>query len=335
MNAVKIKHFTGRKKQSGATLVVIIITMLVVAVVGIVLYSITDTSTMNQSVAQGAAKAFYLAESGIRIAASEYKAATAATKDATMIALHLKTFTMPDNVSTIEIEIYPYWLYATTADVTNSTSTTLYLHLPGGVPPIDDTGTTAITFPTSGLLKIEDARAGRPSAWVGDTTTTTVASYTNLTNANVGSFNAASGGTPVTFTLSSSFPDAANQIYAGDEFYIGNCSYTSTQPASQGGDLILALDPADTNDYTAKIFPPQQGTIFVVSAVTKAVSQYSYDLRDTTTPHTVRLTNIQPINGVLPLPDFPLSAVSGTVLTGTQIYVGKSVGFRSASTYGQ
>ncbi len=175
-----MKYIAGRRKQAGAALLIIIIAMLVIAVLGIALYALTFTATLNQVIAQRAAKAFYLAESGIRIAASEYKAAlhtSTTVADNKLANLHNQTFTMPDNVSTIQIQIYPYWLYAPAAIPVPTSSITLYL--PGAVPPIDDTGTTAITFPATGLLKIEDVRAGRPSAWVGDPTTTFV-SYTTV-----------------------------------------------------------------------------------------------------------------------------------------------------------
>jgi hypothetical protein len=307
MNQFIIKNITGRRKQKGVTLLIIIIGMLVVAVLGIALYALTYTATLNQVIAQRAARAFYLAESGIRIAASEYKAATAANKNAQMIALHQKIFTMPDTVSTIQIQVYPYWLYADAA-----TATTLYL--PGGAPPIDDTSTTPIIFPATGLLKIEDV--GRSPAWEGSN----MAVYSNATISP--SFDPAKG-TMVTFTFSTPFP---SPIIAGDEFYIGY-SYNSTDSeANPGGDLILNVD----DDNKATMFPPQKGTILV--AYSAAISQYSYDSRiitTTSTPHTVRFTNIQAITGA-PSPQWPL-----TIINGREIYVGKSVGFRSASEYGQ
>jgi hypothetical protein len=325
-NSIKIQYMTGRRKETGATLLIIIIAMIVVAVLGIAIYALFSTATLNQVVAQRAAKAFYLSESGIRIAAGEYRAAAAANNvNPTLCTLNNKTFTMPDNVSTIQIKVYPYWFYATAADATNSnsSSTTLYLHLPGAVPCIDDSD-TPVTFPSMGLLRIKDS--GRTTPWVGSIASTTFVNYTNV---NVGTLDATLG-TPVTFTLSADFP-APNQIIAGDELYIGNNSYTAALTApNQGGNLVLNLDSADNNDNTAKIFPPQRGTIFVVTS--SALSQYSYDTRiitATSSPHTVTLTNMQPIAGA-PAPQWPL-----TVSFGTQIYIGKSLGFRSTSTYGQ
>ena len=74
MKGFKNKNVNLIKSQNGATLVVIIITMVALAVIGIAIYSLTYTASLNQVVAQRAAKAFYIAESCVRVAASEYKA---------------------------------------------------------------------------------------------------------------------------------------------------------------------------------------------------------------------------------------------------------------------
>lgn len=306
---------TDRRKQVGATLLIIIIAMIVIAVLGIAMYALISTARLNQVVAQRAAKAFYLSESGIRIAASEYKNST--NKNNTLVNLHStvtapKEFILPDNVSKFKLEIYPYWFYAAAGAPTDATT----LYLPGGTPPIDDTSTTPITLPSTGLLKIDDlARSSSPQhPWGG-------ANYALYNSASISpSFDTAKG-TMVTFTFSKPFP---SPIITGDVFYIGN-SYTVIQtPSHFGGDLILALDSTDTNDNSAKIFPPKQGTIFVASA-----ALYLYDLRiitTTYTPHTVKLTNIQAITTGAPVPQ-PTSPA--------QIYVGKNIGFKSTSTYGE
>jgi type II secretory pathway pseudopilin PulG len=318
MNGFKINNFAGRKSPVGATLVIIILSMLVLIVIGVAIYALTSTAMLNQVAAQRAARAFYLAESGIRIVASEYHAAlntSTTVADNTLANLHNKEFILPDNVSKFALEIYPYWFRATSTNTYAANATPVILYLPGDVPPIDDTGTTPITFPANGLLRMN--KLGSPS-------TVAVAGYSAVTD--IGGFNATSGGTPVTFAFSTPFTIA---IGAGDEFYIGYIHFfdpPADAEATQGGDLIMNVD----DDNKAKLFPPQKGTIFVVNAT--AIDQYSYDSRiltTTSTPHTVRLTNMQPIAGA-PSPQWPL-----TIISGREIYVGKSVGFRSASEYGQ
>ena len=146
-----------------------------------------------------------------------------------------------------------------------------------------------------------------------------------FSNAVIGTFSAAAGGTPVTFTLSAPFSVA---IAVNDEFYIGY-NYTSTAAApNAGGNLILNISVSDTDEGTAKIFPPVNGSIFVDSG--GVISQYVYDERIISTsasPHTVTLTNMRAVPGA-PAPVWPV------VINNTPIYMGKSLGLRSTSTYG-
>ena len=317
MKKFKIKYITGRRKQTGSILLVIIISMIVFAVLAVAMYTLTSTATLNQVIAQRAARAFYVSESGVRIAAGEYKAAASTAKNSTLVNLQGTTtdgrnFTMPDN-STVQIKVYPYWLYAN-ADIASGTDT-ITLNLPGILPRVDDTD-TAITFPTSGLLKVRDVRLTTATTWSGVVSV----SYSNV---SVGTYNATCGtqvttcGTPVTLTLGSAFTDA---IVAGDEFYIG---YLSSYNANQiGNDVTLYV----TDINMANMLPPQQGTIFVVKS---SISYYKYALRtidSTVSPIAVKLTNIQNLDGTSATPN---------VLIGDQVYIGKSVGFRSTSTYGQ
>jgi hypothetical protein len=309
MNQFKIKYITGRRKQAGATLLIIIIGMIVVVVLGVALYTLTSTATLNQAVAQRAARAFYLSESGTRIAAGEHRAAVIANNVNTKLpTLHAKEFNMPGNGGKVQIEVYPYWFYATTSDAASSNSTTLYMHLPGALPLADDTDAAIpITFPSSGLLKVRDAY--RTPQWNG----ITAAPYTSVA---VGGFDSTYG-TPVTFNFGGTgFTDT---IVKGDEFYIGY--YNQYDSTLTGNDLILKV----TDINTAKLFPPSKGVIFIVKTDIKF---YKYDLRiidSGVAPIAVKLTNIQDIQG---------STNKPSVILNNSIYVGRTLGFRSKSTYG-
>lgn len=310
MSPLKIKYLTGRKRQSGVTILVIVSAILVIALLGIAIYTLTSTATYNQAVAQRAAKAFYLSESGIRIASGEHKSAVAANNVNTKLTtLQSKEFNMPDNGGKVQIEVYPYWFYATASDASNSTSTSLSLHLPGALPRVADDTETAITFPSSGLLKVRDAH--RAPVWTGIT-------YASYTSVSVSDFDATTGGTPVRFTLSGTgFTDA---VITGDEFYIGY--YNQYDSSVSGNDLILKV--SDIN--AARLFPPSKGSIFIVKTDIKF---YKYDLRIISgagAPYTVKLTNIQDIEG---------STLKPTVIPNDSIYIGRTVGFRARSTYGK
>ena len=316
MNIFTVKNATGRKNQAGAVLLVVIITMVVLTVIGMAIYSMIYTATLNQVIAQGAAKAFYIAESGIRIAASEYKAS--ANKDSTLINLQNKIFTMPNSQGQCSLELYPYWFYLPAASapitVTANTTTSIILYLPGAVPPTDDAGTTAITFPVGGQLKYKNG------------------TYTETYNtATPGIYDSAKG-MPVTFTFTSIHHNAYT-ISPGDEFYLGYGYNSTATPAAAGGSLTLA-DP----NSTWQIFPPHNGRIFVDQPTN--VCQYSYGLRDTSVASTITLTNIQFIQcinlaqGGTYIPPVPFFPASTDTPYQYNIYIGKSLGIRSTSTYG-
>lgn len=312
MNEFNMKYIAERQKQTGSMLIVIIITIVVISVLGLAIYILTSTAVLNQVVAHRASRAFYLSESGIRIATSEYNAAT--NKNARLVALHNKQITMPDNIGKITILSNPYWFYATAADAAASTSTTLRLHLPGNVPPADENTSTPLTFPAKGFLKIRDDRT---TDWIGD-------SFVEYTGAAVGNFDSASGGTPVTFTLAKAL---SNAILEYDEFYIGKDGYSVSQAPSTS-DPSLILTYTDVN--AANIFPPQKGTIFICK---NDIAFYKYDLRSLNKDnHTIKLINIQPIDSDQS-PKWKF--LNNSLKTSDRIYIGRTVGFTSEGTFGE
>ena len=301
MNADKKIYLTGIDKQSGATIIIIIISLIVLTVIGVAIYSLTSTSTLNQVAAQRAAKAFYIAESGVRIAASEYKNAAAANKITTLLNLQNKTFIVYDNISNFTLEIYPYWFYANATITASASSITLYF--PGGVPMTDETSTTTITIPANCLL----------------INISTLTSLKVSGTPSVGTFNATAGGTPVTFSLSQ---NTTSQIDNGAQFYLGY-NYSASK---QGANLVLN-DP----NNTGQMFPPQNGTIIVEQ---NSGARYAclYDARvidQTSTPHTLTLTNIQNTDNT------NTALCFSDVGNITKVYIGNVLGIRSTATYGQ
>ncbi len=298
------------QRQAGSTLVVIIIAIVVVAVLGVGMYTLTSTGQLNQARAQNDAKAYYISESCIRIAASEYKAAS--NKNETLAGLHGRDFTMPNNQGGCSVYVYPYWFYLPSGVSYSANASPINAHFPGGVPPVERDGTDAISIYTGVRLRLY-----RPSS-----PSTNAVAVVNT--ASIGSFSN-SVGTVVTFNLSTPFPVA---LSAGDIFYLGY-SYTSTQTApNSGGNLILDIPSSDTDYLTAKMFPPEKGSIFVEKSGN--VSQYQYDQRiiaTNTNPRTVTLTNIRAIPNA-PAPLFPVE------INNTPIYMAKSLGFRATSQVG-
>jgi type II secretory pathway pseudopilin PulG len=320
MNYFK-KRFHSVKSQSGVTLLFVIIAMLVLAVIGTGLFALFSTSRFNQAAAQKKDKAYYLAESGIRIVAGELHAST--NQITTLLNLQGKTFNLSDVGGNVTLQLYPYWFYVNSAYSANATSITLYY--PGKLPPINSDSSTQITIPGNGILKLKNY--------------TKVGVFTGTPSA--GSFDAAKG-TPLTFSgltgcfssCTSGFPYA---ISSGSELYLGYL-YNSPQTIVQGDDLIL-----DNSNSTAELYPPENGSIYV--ALYNGIFQYTYESRIPQTidhsaqPSTFTLHNIQPAAGVAPTPIFPFVikySVSNLydVTKTTPIFLGKTLAIQSKSECG-
>lgn len=320
MNALKIKYVNGKNKQKGATLLVIIIAMIVIATIGTAIYALMSTSMFNQVVAQRASRAFYLSESGIRIAASEYNAAE--QNNAKLVALHNMQISIPGNDGKIKIKSNPYWFYVTASDKSGSSSTTLKLHLPGGVPPADADTDKELTFPAKGYLLLRDEN--RDPAWPANTST----SYTSITFIDANSDgipDADAYGTPFTFTVES--VEFAENILEGDEFYIGCANYTVVPPlpSAEGSTLFLKY----TDIKAAKLFPPRKGAILIIK--NKSSYTYQYDLRIIDASNaTVKLTNMQSISS-----NNKWNILQSIEKDINPVYVGRVIGFTSNGTFGE
>jgi len=104
------------RSQKGAVLIGLIITIVLLSALGAAILPMTTTSTFSQAGANSAARAYFLAESGYRYAASEYlNAANESAKETVLEALHNQTFTLAGNGGQFHLDVYPYW-YKTTAD---------------------------------------------------------------------------------------------------------------------------------------------------------------------------------------------------------------------------
>ena len=312
----------------GAILILLIVAIMIMAIIGAVIYSITATSTLNQAEAQKAVNAFYAAEAGTRVVASEYKAAAATGKNDTLVSLNGRTFDLPGNRGQFTVNVYPYWFYLrSTSSGYTANASSITVRLPGTIPPLNEDGsTTAISIPGSGRIRV----AGK---------------------AQVARFSSGSvSGSDVTFNLSRPFSFALNP---GDEFYL--CFLPSQSQtvykkgtAGQNTDLILKNVAAD-----AQNFPPENGAI-AIALPNVGIFDFRYDKRipavvdPSSPPATVTLTNINDLDSARPAA-FPLNIVNcdpGNDLAPchddysyaqrtTLIYLGRSLAIQSTGTFGQ
>ena len=321
------KYFPGIISETGVTLLLIIIAIVVVAILGVGLFALYSTSSFNQAEAQKTAKAYYLAESGIRIVASEFHSSTDQNK--TLISLQGKQFNLPDNGGSFTLQIYPYWFYLDASSLPISAgATSINLFFPGKLPPVNsDSSTSITTIPGPGILKLKNY--------------TRVGVFNSAISVSGATFDT-NKGTPVTFPIASNSPCTTScsgfpyTISTVSELYIGYV-YSSTQAISQGGDLVFY-----DNINTAGIYPPTNGSINI--AQPDGIYQYTYESRIPQTidpsspPASFTLHNIQPAAGVSPVPKFPIVIIYNStypydVSQTTQIYLGKTLGIQSTSEY--
>lgn len=317
MQSFRKKQLKNISSERGAILIAIIISMVVLAIVGATVYTLSSTSALNQAEAQKAAKAYYLSESCVRIAASEYKAAANTEKISTLINLQNRTFDMPDNQGSCKIIVYPYWFYASTGQscVSGQTDCKLTLYFPGETPPVDENGTKKIKMNlTSGMTGKLKKKGTSPDVYV-------------FTSASLDDSFTANTGTKAIFTLESPLKSAVT-VTAGDEFYLG---YDFSGATLAGGNLNLVMPVAEA--AAAEIFPPEKGMIFLEEKDSCIRPDgkydpiiYSYELRDVSQTGTLRLTGLQYQGTCSPEPAFTPGAKT--------IYIGKNIAFRSESQYG-
>ena len=102
--------------QTGNILIGLIVTIVIFASLGAAMLSLFTTSTFSQIGGNSSMRAYYLAESGYRYAAVEYRnSGSESAKDDKLESLHNRTFTLANDDGCFELKIYPYY-YKTTTD---------------------------------------------------------------------------------------------------------------------------------------------------------------------------------------------------------------------------
>ena len=293
--------------QKGATLVVIIIAMVLIALLGAGLYALTSTSALSQAEAQKSVKAYYISESCLRIAASEYK--VAANKNTRLAGLHDQMLTMPNNQGSCKIYIYPYWFYAPTSISYAGANPTITLYFPGRTPRANQDGDTDITLPANVTFKGFLKKKGTGGEVYSFTNTTIDSAYT------------ANTGTRVSLTLYR--PETTLNVLANSEFYFG---YDFPNAVVVGGNLELSVV---SQPELTKVFPPEKGMIFLdESCDGNNPIVYSYKSRDESVAGKVTLTELEYLGNC---PSVPAPFLSGGV---KRVYIGRNIGFQSTSKYG-
>ena len=195
------------KKANGSALIGIIIAILVFAALGAAIVPMISSSQLHRIAAGRSAQAYYLAESGMRYAASQYLHATGeAAKYTALNNLHGFPHQLQDNQGTFTVSINPYYFSVVGA---HTNTTTLVTRFYGGL-------TSGYTFPDAGRLSIED----------------TIHSFSSAPTVDL-------AGQQITFVLSPTLTVPA------DTLVYPVAQAPSGQTVSDGGDLSLSPGSGD------------------------------------------------------------------------------------------
>ena len=311
MNLIKNSKFKIQNcpsllaNASGAVLLTVVVVIIIIGLAGVAIYSFTSTSTFTQLISQNATKAFYLAESGFRVVASEYNNAPDPKNDI-LESLHGTSLSLAGNTGQFDVKLYPYWFYVDSAYTANSAN--INLKIPGGTPLINpvDEGSSKVTYPNSGYLKMK-----------GKTQLATISSVAP---------SSPSDGATITFGINPGFP---YDIQADEEIFLVYTDNTTTsQAVSQGG----SIDFPGTNSV-ARILPAQNGSFRVYNENNDKMD-YTYLERiphivdPASPPATITLNGIQHQDDGNPS-EFPF-----TVDNTSEIYFGRNLAVFSTSTVG-
>lgn len=141
-----IPAVSGVLRSRGSILISLIITMVIMAALGAAMLPMFTSSYMNEAYADQARKAYYLAESGFRYAAYNYRSASTDTaKNAALTSMNDKPCNLLNNAGSFTILVYPFWFYTSGATGAGATSLPATFH-----------GTKPTEFNTSapGYLKV-------------------------------------------------------------------------------------------------------------------------------------------------------------------------------------
>jgi hypothetical protein len=291
--------------DKGAVLLTVVMIIMIIGLSGVAIYSLTRTSAFTQLNAQNASKAFYLAESGFRVVASEYNNATG-TKNSILENLHGTTLSLPDNAGQFDVRLYPYWFYVSSAYTADTNS--INLKIPGGTPLENpsDAGSQRISFHGSGLLKLQ-----------GKTRLATISSLNP---------NSPVDGATITVGIDPGFP---YDIQTDEELFLVYADNTTTfQTIPQGGSIDLP-----GQNPIAKILPAHNGSFRVYNEINDKMD-YTYLERTPpiidpgNPPTTITLTGIQHQDEGKP------SVFPFTVDSASEIYFGRNLAVFSTSTVG-
>jgi prepilin-type N-terminal cleavage/methylation domain-containing protein len=261
--------------EKGSVLIGLIITMVIMATLGAAMLSLFSTSSINQTYGALSQKAYYLAESGFRYAASDLLNVTDSANDGinndqNLEASNLNGRKLPLGAGTISLAMTPFHYAASAAALVNATS--LSVQFPGGTPSyfaIPSTGSGVI-----GQIQIQT-----------QTRANSTANYVTFTDYyNYSAFNT----TTKTFTLSSGLVHAV-PLWTSVTVLAQPSSTQTVTPSTDLSGATTANRLTLTRPAAGFFMPQYNGEFMIKGDANNVVYKYAYrdHVNDTSTTTTL------------------------------------------------
>ena len=283
----------------GSVLIGIIFSILIISVLGVVIFSMVDTSSMRQTVDKVSKNSYYLAESGFRYAASQFLHSTDSSNngrndDQNAMANTLDGRTLNMTEGAIQLEVIPFYLVSSSDQAVGAT--TLNVRFPGAAP-------NGFSVPSTGKLQIRTQT--RPNASTAYTTITKQYQYTSFSS-NM-------------FTLLSSNPITTEIPEWTSVTVIANPSSQQNITPGSAATLMLSNPVASSGFF----MPPKNGKFQIQG--NSVIYRYDYCETDSN-------SNTSTLHGIYDSDD-PQSTDTFSVSTTTDIIPNDFFTIKSIGTY--
>lgn len=298
----RLRALFAPASRPGAAIVPLIVTLLLLAGVGLSVHDLLSTNVLEPPGAVPGRAALYAAEAGIRLAAAEYNAQSASDDRAELFEnIDGREFVLDADTNTrFSVDVYSYGFRPLSH---NTATRTITARAVRRVPLADmtDLSSGAIAFPAGSQISVRDE--------IGNDTPATLASGATVSTADDGS-------QIVTFTYQPLTGGAVLGASADLDFV--NIAHATDGSPSGSAASLGGLPAAMAN------FPPENGRIYIP----EADKTYTYRQRVVESGGSVTLKGLEAVDGSFAAGDFQ----NATVILRTA-YALRSTGSVGTGTY--
>ena len=298
----RLFHWSIRPRgQRGAILVTLIAAMVVFSALSAVMISMFGSASLGQAASNNVMRAYYLAESGFRYAASVYvNAADENARETQMVAMNKQEYTLSGNDGKFQITIYPY--YYKFVEIVSGNPQAISTKVPGEFP--FPAGQLAYYYNTNSWVAVQKPGSNPIYEKISGVSTHTYQGFNEVRFYKPSGTWDVTAGTKI---VPACVPDPAKLTLADED-------------GDGTPDLVYKHDTSDTG---GRIFPPRNGTITVQFQNETKLRTLRYLRNDTDNR---RFLGVHDPNG---------GSVAGKTLDGNKVRMTPFVSVESLGTFGQ